>query len=189
VTTHSSANAFSAADEASVIVAAAGDRGAFEELLRRRYPPTRNLLRRLCRSTTLADDLAQNTFLQAWKKIHHLRSPNAFSGWLRQLAVNTWLQHLRSTDIFTNLDVAYESTSLSLPDMVLDLNSALSTLEPTVRLCVVLSYHEGLSHSEIATVTKIPLGTVKSHVSRGAIRLRELLSAYDPSHERASNVS
>ncbi len=189
MTTRSSASALSLAEEASVVtVASAGDRRAIEELVRRRYTHTRNLLRRLCRDTTLADDLAQNTFLQAWKQIGNLRSANAFGGWLRQLAVNTWLQHARGSETFTKLDRAYDVASAPAHAAILDLDSALAALPPNVRLCVVLSYHEGLSHGEIATATQIPLGTVKSHLARGAIRLRELLSAYDASEERSTNA-
>jgi RNA polymerase sigma-70 factor (ECF subfamily) len=47
-----------------------------------------------------------------------------------------------------------------------------------MRLCLVLAYNEGMSHPEIAALTGLPLGTVKSHVSRGAARLREVLADY-----------
>ena len=60
----------------------------------------------------------------------------------------------------------------------LDLDAALALLPPEVRLCVVLAYNDGLSHPEIAELTQLPLGTVKSHISRGAARLRESLAAY-----------
>ena len=60
----------------------------------------------------------------------------------------------------------------------MDLEQALAQLKNPERVCVVLSYNEGLSHAEIAETTGWPLGTVKSHVARGASRLRELLSAY-----------
>ena len=60
----------------------------------------------------------------------------------------------------------------------LDLDAASMKLAPAARLCVVLPYHEGLSHSEISAATSIPLGTVKSHVTRGASQLRETLKDY-----------
>ena len=60
----------------------------------------------------------------------------------------------------------------------MDLDQALSTLSKPVRLCIVLSYQEGMSHAEIASMTGMPLGTFKSHISRGAQKLQELLSAY-----------
>ena len=60
----------------------------------------------------------------------------------------------------------------------LDLDAALALLAPAARICVVLSYQEGLSHAEISTMTALPIGTVKSHVTRGAARLREVLKDY-----------
>jgi RNA polymerase sigma-70 factor (ECF subfamily) len=64
----------------------------------------------------------------------------------------------------------------------LDLDAALATLPPQARLCVVLAYSEGMSHAEISDATAIPLGTVKSHIARGAARLREILHAYGDRH-------
>lgn len=61
----------------------------------------------------------------------------------------------------------------------IDLAAALALLPAAVRLCIVLAYQEGMSHGDIATVSGIPLGTVKSHVRRGSARLRELLSDYE----------
>ncbi len=60
----------------------------------------------------------------------------------------------------------------------MDLDNALAILPGRARLCVVLSYHERMSHGEIAALTGMQLGTVKSHIRRGAEQLRELLSAY-----------
>jgi len=67
--------------------------------------------------------------------------------------------------------------------MVLDLDRALVKLPSTVRLCVVLSYHEGMSHGEIAKLTQMPLGTVKTHIRNGAHQLQQLLSAYGKASE------
>jgi RNA polymerase sigma-70 factor (ECF subfamily) len=60
----------------------------------------------------------------------------------------------------------------------LDLDRALARLPPDVRLCIVLGYGERMSHGEISEATGMPLGTVKSHIARGAARLREMLEAY-----------
>ncbi len=62
--------------------------------------------------------------------------------------------------------------------VTLDLDRALATLPEDMRTCIVLSYHEGMTHKEIADVMEIPLGTTKSHITRGTKRLREILSAY-----------
>jgi RNA polymerase sigma factor (sigma-70 family) len=62
--------------------------------------------------------------------------------------------------------------------VAMDLDAALATLAHDARLCIVLAYHEGMTHDEIASLTDIPVGTVKSHIRRGTLRLREQLAAY-----------
>ena len=163
-----------------VALAKSGDDAAFNELVRRRAGFVRQLLRRLCRDASLADDLSQQTFLQAWRSLPQLRSLAAFPGWLRRLAVNCWLQHLRGsgTRLLPLEEGAEEqATPVSLSEQV-DLDGALACLAPAVRLCVVLAYHEGLSHGEISSLLSMPLGTVKSNVTRGASQLREYLKEY-----------
>jgi RNA polymerase sigma-70 factor (ECF subfamily) len=61
----------------------------------------------------------------------------------------------------------------------IDLDRALAQLPTDVRLCIVLAYGEHMSHREVADATDLPLGTVKSHIARGAARLRDLLRAYE----------
>jgi RNA polymerase sigma-70 factor (ECF subfamily) len=60
----------------------------------------------------------------------------------------------------------------------MDLDRALATLEDHARVCIVLAYHEQMTHDEIAHATGLPLGTVKSHIRRGTARLQKALSAY-----------
>src|SRR5580698_2184006 len=97
-----SADALSSSAEASIVtLACAGDRHAFAELVRRRQSSIRSLLRRLCRDSALADDLAQETFMQAWRTIRGLRSARAFGSWLRPIAINAWLRHQRGSEKFT----------------------------------------------------------------------------------------
>jgi len=178
----------SAAEAPVVTLARAGDQAAFEELVRRHQSSIRNLLRSLCRNMALADDLAQETFLQAWKHLGNLRVPEAFAGWLRKLAINSWRQYLRREGTLGNLAEVEAGDVVRSPSAVecVDLNTALGALAPGVRLCIVLSYQEGMSHGEIAAATQLPLGTVKSHIARGTARLRELLAAYSSSHEQRS---
>ncbi len=161
-------------------LARTGDREAFAELVRRRQSWMRNLMRRFSGDATLADDLAQQAFLQAWRKIGTLQQPSRFGAWLKRLAVSIWLQHVRKNDALRDAD---EIDGIALPQAssagaAIDLDRALATLSPPERLCIVLSYHEGMTHGEIAELTEIPLGTVKSHVRRGTQRLQQLLSAY-----------
>ena len=172
------------ADERAVLaLAIGGDAAAFSELVRRRQSWLRNLLRRLCRDPALADDLAQQAFLQAWRSLRTLRSANAFGAWLRRLAINTWRAHMRVGTVALTEDAEVDeppSADSGMSGEQVDLDRALSRLSGDERLCIVLAYSEGMSHSEISEATGLPLGTVKSHIKRGAERLRTLLHAYRP---------
>lgn len=157
-----------------------GDRGAFAELVRRRQSSIRHMMRRCCGDATLADDLSQQVFLQVWLKIHTLKKASAFGAWLKQLAVSIWLQHVRKKDTLRGAaelgeeDLAqHDSTWIGM-----DLDRALATLSDHVRLCIVLSYHWGMSQTEIAEIMEMPVGTVKSHIHRGTQRLKQKLEAY-----------
>ncbi len=170
---------YSNSPEALVVgLARTGNRDAFAELVRRRQSWIRNLMLRCCGDTTLADDLAQKAFLQAWRKIAQLRQPRTFGAWLKRLAVNTWLQHLRRNDALSHTGEQDHDIRADTSGMSIDLDRALAMLPNDVRLCIVLSYHEGMTHPEIAALTRLPQGTVKSHIRRGTQRLQQLLSAY-----------
>ncbi len=161
-------------------MARTGDRRAFAELVRRRQAWIRNLMRRCSGDMALADDLAQQVFMQAWRTIHRLERPSRFGSWLKRVAINIWLQHLRKNDPLRNATEPQEIT-LAQQDatgVAMDLDRALSALKEHVRLCIVLSYHEGMTHAEISAVTGLAPGTVKSHIRRGTKRLQGLLSAY-----------
>ena len=161
-------------------LAQAGDQDAFADLVRRRQSWLRNLMRRLSGDPTLADDLAQQVLLQAWRRLSQLRQPSRFGPWLKRLAVTVWLQHLRRTDTLREtaaLDESWEAPSADT-GVAIDLDRALSALPDPVRLCIVLSYHEGMSHADIVDATGLPAGTVKSHIRRGTQRLRQTLCAY-----------
>ncbi|HXA93769.1 MAG TPA: RNA polymerase sigma factor [Steroidobacteraceae bacterium] len=176
-------SALAAAEEVTVVVyAVSGNDVAFSELVRRRQAWLRQLLRRLCRQSALADDLAQQTLLQAWRRLRTLKAPGAFGGWLRRLAINEWLQYARRVRWELALDeesVPGEEGIVSAVGEQLDLERALALLPAGVRLCIVLAYGEHMSHSEISAATRLPLGTVKSHIARGSARLRQLLHDYE----------
>jgi RNA polymerase sigma-70 factor, ECF subfamily len=187
VTGELSRAALGAAAESTLAgLAISGDDSAYGELVRRRQSWIRELLRRLCRNPALADDLAQQSFLQAWRRLRTLQSPGAFAGWLRRIAVNTWLQYIRARGEHTAGSESGEpsdrdNTPAHEPMVAerIDLDRALSQLPADVRLCIVLAYGERMSHREIAEASGLPLGTVKSHITRGAARLRDLLRAYE----------
>lgn len=171
-----------------VSLAARGDRAAFSELVRRRQSWVRNLMRRLSGDPNLADDLTQQIFLKAWRKIRQLRRPDRFGSWLRQVAINEWLQQARKRDALEDArsddDVVIATTDKT--SLGMDLDRVLASLPGPVSLCVVLAYHERMTHDEIAAMTGLPTGTVKSHIRRGSVRLRDALAAYLDSEEEAT---
>lgn len=177
---------FTKSAEALIVgLASAGDSDAFAELVARRQSWIRNLMRRCSGDATLADDLAQQVFLLAWRKIGYLREPTSFGAWLKRLAISTWLQHVRKNDSLHAAD-DIDDTALSenaSHGLGMDLDRALATLSHPVRLCIVLSYHEGMTNNEIAALADLPLGTVKSHIRRGTQRLQQILSAYKETAE------
>ena len=163
-----------------VSLAIKGDRAAFAELVRRRQSWIRNVMRRCAGDTILADDLSQQVFLQAWRRIRQLKDVGKFGAWLKKLAINEWLQYRRKSDPLRHADGDEGLAEKQTRDagMAMDLDAALAELSGPQSLCVVLSYYERMSHPEIAELTGMQLGTVKSHIRRGSAHLRELLSAY-----------
>lgn len=157
-----------------------GNRGAFAELISRRQTWIRNLMRRCSGDVTLADDLAQQVFMQAWRSIRQLHDAERFAPWLKRMAINMWLQHKRRNDPLRAADEHNDADSAQQDQagVAMDLDRALATLADDVRLCIVLSYHERMTHAEIESFTGMPLGTIKSHIRRGTKKLQEELAAY-----------
>jgi RNA polymerase sigma factor (sigma-70 family) len=160
------------------------DRGAFEQLVRRHQGLVRAQLRRLLRGDeAAADDLAQEVFLLAWRKLDQFRGEARFSTWLYQIAYSCFLQaHRRKSQPPGEGDEEQlEELEAGPPpiDLQLDIERAmrcLSDAEQTVLLhCVQL----GLSHAETAYVLAMPLGTVKTHATRGKAKLKEQLAAWN----------
>lgn len=171
-----------------VSLSQSGDRDAFAELVNRRQVWIRNLMRRCCGDTTLADDLSQQVFMQAWRSVRQLQKANRFGPWLKRLAINTWLQHQRRNDPLRGADEHEDANTVDkqTTSIAMDLDCALAALPDDVRVCIVLGYHERMTHTEISEALGLPLGTVKSHLRRGTKKLQDELAAYAEPAEEAS---
>lgn len=169
-----------AADPLVIALACAGDDQAFAEVVRRRQGRVRKFMYHLCRNRARGDDLAQQVFLTMWRSLGQLRAAGAFDAWLRRIMITTWLEEQRRDRLKLADDVEPEELAGRRDATAewLDLDAALGRLPAPVRLCVVLAYNEGMTHPEIAAATGLPLGTIKSHIARGTVRLREILAAY-----------
>ena len=166
-------------DEALVAsVVTARDTAAFEALVRRHQSKVRNWLRQLTKDSTRADDLAQETFIRAWNRAHTFTGRGKFSSWLMKIAYNNFLQARRDDARQARFAAAAASAADAAPsaasgDETPDLAKMLAVLSADEQLVLVLCYAHGLSHSEVADVIDMPLGTVKSHVQRGKTKIRE----------------
>ena len=169
-----------------VRVLADDDRHAFAELVRRHQSDVRGVLRRLTGGDTArADDLAQETFVQAWHGLARFAGHSSFSTWLLGIAHNHWRNARRKQRTVpiepTHLDALEPVPSpVALSDLRHDLGRALRTLATEEQTVLHLCYQQGLSHPEIADVLQWPLGTVKTHINRGKDKLRPLLASWNP---------
>jgi RNA polymerase sigma-70 factor (ECF subfamily) len=161
------------------------DQHAFGELVRRHQSPVRGLLRQLTRTDLeLADDLAQETFIRAYKNIRSFRGEAKFSTWLYRIAYNVFRDDARKRKELVGIDEAQLQSQADPqtadPGLRHDLMSALAALPLHERSAIVLCCQNGLSHDEAARVLEIPLGTVKTNVLRGREKLKKILSAWAP---------
>ena len=160
--------------------AAAGDRRAFGELVRRHSSGVRGLLRRMGASPAAADDVAQDAFLAAFESVTDYRGEGTFAGWVKRIAARLYLRRLQREKRLADLAQEAEDEFFppTDPDAVgrIDLDEAMKGLGEVERLCVSMCYGAGLSHAEAADALNLPLGTVKSHVKRGLEKLRARLA-------------
>jgi RNA polymerase sigma-70 factor (ECF subfamily) len=174
----------------------AGDPKAFDELVRRHQERVFNLCYRMVGMYEDADDCAQETFVRVYRSLKEFGFRSAFSTWLYRIAVNTCKNHLASRGYRRNREMvringntAGESTApAEIGDCTYAPNGALErketeelvqrtidSLPDDQRTVVVLRDVEDLSYEEIARITGLNLGTVKSKIARGRRHLREKL--------------
>ena len=156
------------------------DRHAFATLVRRHQSAVRSLLRRLTAGDhAWADDLAQETFLSAYRSLASFRGQARLSSWLYRIAYNAWVDAARARKRPAELaDDRLTSTSgADRADARMDLERAIAGLRPDERAALALTYAEDATHEEAAAILGWPLGTLKSNVSSAKRKLRTALVA------------
>ena len=179
-----------ASEDAALILAVLerDDRRAFAELVRRHQSRVRAVLLRLTRGDAgAADDLAQETFVLAWRNLRRFRFEARFSTWLYRIAFNAWQSEARKKRevLLESIDEAAtidEDAVHELPDIVarVDLDRAMAALSDGERAAIAACYYADLTHEEAAKALGIPVGTVKTHVLRGKAKLKARLAGKDP---------
>lgn len=156
--------------------AAAGGRREFGELVRRHGSAVRALLRRMGAENSVADDVAQDAFIQAYQRCAEFRGEGTFLAWVKRIAARLYIKRRAKEARYVDEVAAVDEAGPSVDHVArVDLDEALKTLSEVERLCVSLCHGAGLAHPEIATALNLPLGTVKSHVKRGLDKLRARL--------------
>lgn len=187
-------------DEASIAAAQNGNLAAFNEIVARHERAVFAVCMRLLRDRTSAEDAAQDTFIRAWGALHAFHG-GAVRPWLLRIATNRAYDVLRartrrpagSLDA-ESFETEPEWTSQAAlgdtpeahatrSELSAVLERALDGLPDDQRLAIILSDIQGYAYEEIAEITDVAIGTVKSRISRGRSRLRDLLRENDAHRE------
>ena len=177
--------------------AQSGDRNAFSDLVRAYAQGVLNVVYRMCGNMQVAEDAAQETFIQAWMKLSSYRPKSSFRNWLYRIAVNTAIDMLRKekrilpgavedlalTDSHPGPEAMFVSEERA--ELV---RKAVVNLPDAGRSVVVLREYEGLSYQEIAETLDIPVGTVMSRLNYARKLLRESLEVSLYSYAEVENV-
>ena len=178
-------------------VAVFGNRNAFDKLVVKYQSQVRRFfLHQTMGDGQLSDDLAQDTFIKAYVNIRQFRGTASFSTWLMRIAYNVFYDYCRKEQTHPQpllegrgADTAASGSRaqgiISPPSqggggggsvsLRLDIMSALAILKPDERMCITLQLIDGRPIDEIASITGMPSGTVKSHLSRGKEKLATYL--------------
>lgn len=179
------------ADRDLVKAAAAGDRDAFDDLVRRYQGQIVNLARAMTAADGDVDDIAQEVFVRVWRSLGSFRGESAFRTWLYGIALNVIRTHrgrrskLRA--LFWSAPAASEvdpvdqardeDPGIEHKIMLRDaIDRALKLLPEELRDALVLRDVQGLEYREIAETLGVPIGTVESRIFRARQRLRPLLA-------------
>lgn len=182
-----------------------GDADAFATLFHTHKTRIYSLCLRMTNNTAEAEDLAQDAFLQVFRKLSTFRGDSALSTWLYRIAVNTVLMHFRrKTPCRVSLDEAYTNSESSKPTRRdygvrdgrletsvtrLALARAISELPEGYRAIFILHEVEGYQHREIAKMLGCSVGTSKSQLHKAKLRIRELLTASQLPREEPQKVT
>jgi RNA polymerase sigma-70 factor (ECF subfamily) len=174
------------------------DRAAFSELLRRHQSHVEKMLYHLAPDWSDRADLVQEVWIRVYRNIQRLKDPVKFRGWLSRITTNLFYDELRKRKRFKNpisLDAPRQiedgeltfevATDFPSPDQDLSsqefydqLNRAIADLPEAFRSTIILREIEGLSYEEIAEITGVSLGTVKSRIARARAKLQDVLQPY-----------
>jgi len=163
--------------ETLLMQARAGDRRAFAELVKAHQGSVFSIGLRMLNRRDVAEDLAQDVFLQLYRKLDTIESLQHLGFWLRRVAANLAIDWMRRAPYIATLPLD-ESADVSAPEadsdplMSRELTRLLGELAPHPRAVMLLRYQEDRDVAEIAAMLDMPVNTVKSHIKRSLTALR-----------------
>ena len=173
-------------DAADVMLAAKGDRKAFERLYRSHVNRVFTLCTRMCGSRIRGEELTQDVFVRAWEKLPQFRGDAQFSTWIHRVAVNIVLtdrkNEARNRKRMVEEEPEREDTPLQRASVTpgygdrMDITAAMETLPAGAKQIFVLHDIEGYKHEEIAEMCGITAGGSKAQLHRARLLLREALT-------------
>jgi RNA polymerase sigma-70 factor, ECF subfamily len=171
-----------APDVADVVAAASGDVAAFERLVRQMQGPVWRYVVHLVGDRTLAEDISQEVFLRAHRKLHTLENPDRFVPWLLATARNAAYdagRYKKRRPVELLGDRQPDASDSRDPHIGIEVRDALERIDETLRESLVLVVMIGLTYQEAAEAIGVPEGTVKSRIFRARRILIEMLGAND----------
>ncbi len=163
--------------------ALAANQEAFRELVERYHLPVLRTARILLADSAMAEDVAQEAWVNAWRALGQFNLERPFRPWILRIVANCCRMELRrSRSADAALDLVEPELLSDKSDLLADvvrreehaaLDEAITSLPPAQRQIVALRYRADLDLGEIAVVTGLPLGTVKSRLSRALAAIRE----------------
>ena len=181
-------------EQERVLRAKGGDTDAFEMLVIQHGQYVYNLAIRILQDAQEAEDLSQEAFLRVWRALPHFRAESSFRTWLYRIVTNLCYDRLPrlkkelaalDPDVVTNLTDDHMSPEASIltDELEARLHKMIHDMPEGYRLLFTLRHLQGMSYSEIAEVTGMPLGTVKTGIFRGRKLLKAEIEAYDSENE------
>ena len=159
----------------------AGDHGAFGEIVCRHQSMVFSIAMHFTRDEAAAEELAQDVFVELYRSIGRIQSPEHLAFWLRRVTGHRCIDYLRKRPGRGEQpleEILEPAGPAACGDLLLEglLQRLVATLPETARLIVILRFQEDLDPSEIAETLEMPLNTVKSHLHRSLSLLRDKLS-------------
>ena len=155
-----------------------GDKDAFVRLIKDMESSLYKVSRAILLSDSECLDAVQETILIAYTNIHQVREPKFFKTWITRILINECNKIRKVQTKIVKMDSYLEPSTTEKPEVFVDLQTAIDSLEADLRTVITLYYYEDLSVKDIGTILDIAVGTVKSRLNRARTKLGSLMEGH-----------